>query len=74
MTGGNVFAVGVLVAFNSTTWLATVDIRGGVPFQSLTSIPVSRGLTAAELTAGRYVCVWFPGNSGAEAVVIAVWV
>jgi len=68
--------VGVLVAFNSTTWIATVDLRGGVPFAQLAGIPVSRGLAAAALVAGRSVAVYFTGDgfNAAEAVVIAVWV
>ena len=71
----NVFVVGVLVAFDAVNWLATVDLRGGAPFRSASGIPVNRGLTAAEMVAGRYVCVWFPiGGAAAEAVVLGVWV
>ncbi len=65
--------VGVLVSFNSTAWTAVIDVRGGVPFQRLEGVPVNRGLASAALTAGRYVCIWLPAASGAEAVLIAVW-
>ena len=65
--------VGILVSFDGAAWTATVDVRGGAPFDALKDIPVNRGLASAALVAGRSVCVWLPAGAGAEAVLIAVW-
>lgn len=68
--------MGVLVSYDGTAWTAVVNLRGGVPYMQLVGIPVSRGLAAAAISAGRSVLVWFSGDgfNAAEAVVIAVWV
>ena len=64
---------GTLVSFDSGSYRATV--RGdGSGAQSLANLPVSRGIPAAEMAAGRRVIL----DAGArhdpeELVVIAVW-
>ena len=64
---------GVLKAFDSVNWLATVQVAGSLA-QWLRSVPVSRSITAAEMTAGRKVAVaMFDATNPADAVVFAVW-
>ena len=64
---------GILKAFNSGTYTATVQIEGSLSVW-LEDVPVSRGLPTAEMVTGRNVSVQFhdPGNP-ADAVVVAVW-
>lgn len=64
---------GTLKAFDNTTWLATVQIAGSLA-QWLRSVPVSRSIAAAEMTAGRKVVValFDPTNPG-DAVVFGVY-
>lgn len=64
---------GVLKAFDSVNWLATVQVAGSLA-QWLRSVPVSRSIAAAEMTAGRKVAVaMFDATNPADAVVFAVW-
>ena len=64
---------GVLKAFDSVNWLATVQVAGSLA-QWLRGVPVSRSITAAEMTAGRKVAVaMFDATNPADAVVFAVW-
>ena len=64
---------GVLKAFNSTLYTATVQIQGSLSVW-LEDVPVSRGIPTAEMVTGRNVTVVFldPGNP-LDAVVSAVW-
>jgi len=65
---------GILKAFNSGTYLATVQIIGSLGVY-LENVPTSRAIPTAEMTSGRNVAVLFidPGNFS-DAVVLAVWV
>jgi len=64
---------GVLKAFDSVNWLATVQVAGSLA-QWLRGVPVSRSIAAAEMTAGRKVAVaMFDATNPADAVVFAVW-
>ncbi len=47
---------GILRSFNGATYLAAVEFVGSWAF-SVGSVPVSRGIAAAELVAGRTVMV-----------------
>jgi len=64
---------GILKAFDSGTYIATVQIQGSLSVW-LENVPVSRGLPTAEMVTGRNVTVVFldPGNP-LDAVVSAVW-
>ena len=64
---------GILKAFDSGTYLATVQIAGSLSVW-LESIPTSRAIPTAEMTAGRSVAVLFldEGNPS-DCVVLAVW-
>ena len=64
---------GILKAFDSGTYLATVQLTGSLLTQ-LHDIPVSRGIPTDEMITGRSVILYFttPGDP-ASAVVIAVW-
>ena len=46
--------LGTLKAFNATLYTATVELAGGRGYY-LSDVPVSRGLAAAEMVAGRTV-------------------
>ena len=63
---------GVLKAFDSGTYTATVQISGSLAVW-LEDVPVSRGIPTAEMVPGRNVAVIFldPGNPD-DAVVVAV--
>ncbi len=62
-----------LVSFNSGTYLATVRLDGSGA-QTLTSLPVSRAIAAAEMVAGRRVVLDAgPPFDPDELVVIAVF-
>ena len=64
---------GILKAFDNTNWLATVQLTGSLA-QWLRSVPVSRSIAAAEMTAGRKVGVTlFDPTNPTDAVVFAVW-
>lgn len=64
---------GTLKAFDNTNWLATVQVTGSLA-QWLRSVPVSRSIAAAEMTAGRRVAVaLFDPTNATDAVVFAVW-
>ena len=64
---------GILKSWDSTNYLASVQLIGSLSVW-LNNLPVTRGLEAADMVAGRSVAVLFldPGNP-ADAVVIAVW-
>jgi hypothetical protein len=64
---------GTVVAFNGTTWLASVRLDGSAA-QTLDDVRVNRGLDAAEVTAGRR-CLVEPGegHDPNDAVLIAVY-
>ena len=63
---------GILRAFDSATYTATVEVEGS--FAYLQSVAVSRGIAAAELVAGRKVgVVFFEAGNPADAVLFAVW-
>ncbi len=64
---------GTLKAFDNVNWLATVQVAGSLA-QWLRSVPVSRSIAAAEMTAGRKVALaLFDATNPADAVVFAVW-
>ena len=65
---------GVLKAFDSVNWLATVQLTGSLQ-QWVTKVPVARNIAAAEMTAGRKVAVLlFDPANHTDAVVVGVWV
>jgi hypothetical protein len=65
---------GVLKAFDSSTYLATVQVTGSLS-QWLRSIAVSRGIASAEMVTGRRVgVVLFDPTNASDAVVFAVYV
>ncbi len=64
---------GILRAWDAGTYLATVEPVGNLPAE-LPSIPVSRGIAAAQMVTGRYVAVArFSATNPIDAVVIAVY-
>jgi hypothetical protein len=64
---------GVLRAFDSATYTATVQIAGSVA-TSLPSIAVSRDIAAADMVVGRHVAVLqFDQFNPDDMVVCAVW-
>jgi hypothetical protein len=64
---------GILKAFDSGTYTATVQLTGSLA-QWLRTVPVSRGIASGEMTAGRKVAVaLFDPTNPADAVVLAVW-
>ena len=64
---------GILKAFDSGTYTASVQIAGSLSVW-LEDVPVSRGIEIANMITGRNVAVLFldPGNPD-DAVVVAVW-
>lgn len=67
------FHAGILKAFNSGTYLATVQLTGSLTLW-LSSVPTSRGIASAEMIAGRKVAVLlFDPTNPADAVVAAVY-
>ena len=64
---------GVLKAFDSGTYTATVQVQGSLPVW-LEDVPVSRDIPTVEIVSGRNVAILFldPGNPD-DAVVTAVW-
>jgi hypothetical protein len=64
---------GILKAFDSGTYTATVAITGSLGTWLL-GVPVSRGIASGELTAGRSVAVlFFDLGNPKDCVVTAVW-
>ena len=64
---------GILKAFNSGTYTATVQIEGSLSVW-LEHVPVSRGIASGEMVTGRTVIVMFMDESNPlDAVVSAVW-
>jgi len=63
---------GVLRAFDSGSYAATVQLDGSLP--TYVTVPTSRAIASAEMTAGRKVAVLFfdEGNQN-DAVLTAVW-
>lgn len=63
---------GTLLAFSSGTYTATLQLAGSLS-SSIAAVPVSRGIDAAELTAGRRVAVAiFDEGNPVDAMVIGV--
>ena len=64
---------GILKAFDSTPYTATVQIQGSLSVW-LEDVPVNRGIASGDMVTGRNVAVVFldPGNPS-DAVVSAVW-
>jgi hypothetical protein len=64
---------GILKAFNSGTYLATVQISGSLSVY-LENIPASRAIPSGEMVTGRNVAVLFidPSNPS-DAVVLGIW-
>ena len=63
---------GVLVAFDAPSYRATVQLAGSLA-ATVSGLPVSRGIAAAELTAGRRVAVaLFDAASPSDAMVVGV--
>jgi len=64
---------GILKAFDSTPYTATVQIEGSLSVW-LEDVPVNRGIETADMVTGRAVCVIFLDESNpSDAVVVAVW-
>jgi hypothetical protein len=64
---------GILKAFDSTPYTATVQIEGSLSVW-LEDIPVNRGIATGDMVTGRAVCVIFLDESNPDdAVVVAVW-
>ena len=64
---------GTLKSFNDTTKKATVQIDGSLSLY-LTQVPVSRVLTATEMTAGRTVAIaFFDDGNPEDAMVLGVY-
>ena len=64
---------GVLRAFDSGTYTATVEIAGSLAVW-LSGVPVARNIASGEMTAGRNVAVLlFDASNPNDAVVAAVW-
>lgn len=64
---------GILKAFDSGTFLASVQISGSLSVW-LDNVPTSRAIASADMVTGRNVAILFidPSNFS-DAVVIAVW-
>jgi len=64
---------GILKAFDSGTYLATVQIAGSLSVW-LEGVPVSRAIAAADMVVGRSVALLLldPSNPN-DCVVAAVW-
>ena len=64
---------GILQAFDSGTYLATVAMTGSLSVW-LEGLPVSRGIDSTEMVTGRHVGVlFFDASNPNDAVVCAVW-
>ncbi len=65
---------GVLKAFNSGAYTATVQVAGSLAVW-LTDVPVARNIASAEMVAGRSCAmIFFDEPNPEDAVVIAVYV
>jgi hypothetical protein len=64
---------GILKAFDSGTFLASVQLIGSLSVW-LDNVPTSRAIASGDMIAGRNVAILFldPSNFS-DAVVIAVW-
>jgi hypothetical protein len=64
---------GILKAFDSDTFLASVQLIGSLSVW-LDNVPTSRAIASGDMVAGRNVAVLFidPSNFS-DAVIIAVW-
>jgi hypothetical protein len=64
---------GVLRAFDSTSYTATVQLTGSLQGY-VASIPTARDIASSEMTNGRKVAVlFFDPTNNADAVLFAVW-
>ncbi|MGH2366250.1 MAG: hypothetical protein ACRDGF_02395 [Chloroflexota bacterium] len=64
---------GTVRAFDAGSWTATVQMDGSL-FVYLSGIPVSRGLSAAEVVAGATAAVAvFDASNSTDALVVGVW-
>ena len=64
---------GVLRAFDSGSYKATVEIAGSIAVW-LSGVAVARNIASAELQTGRNVCViLFDPSNPNDAVLAAVW-
>ena len=62
-----------LKIFDSGAYTATIQLPGSLS-SWLTDVPVSRAISGAELTAGRYVALaHFDESNPKDCVVVAVW-
>ena len=64
--------IGTLKSFNSTDYLAEVQLAGSMAAY-LDSVNVARNIDSAAMLTGRQVIVAIPGENPADAVVIAVF-
>lgn len=63
---------GTLLSFSSGTYTATVQVAGSLS-SAVLAVPVSRGIAAAELVAGRRVAIAvFDAGNPVDAMVIGV--
>jgi len=64
---------GILKAFNSGTYLASVQLIGSLSVW-LDNVPTSRAIAAADIVAGRNVAVLFyDAGNPSDCVIMAVW-
>lgn len=64
---------GILKAFDSGTYQATVQVTGSLA-EWLRGVRVSRGIASGEMVAGRKVAVaLFDPTNPSDAVLFAVW-
>ncbi len=69
----SVMHAGVLKAWDSVNWRATVQLGGSVA-SWVKAVPVSRAIPSTEMTVGRQVAVLlFDPTNPADGVVVAVW-
>ena len=66
-------ARGTLLAFNSTTFVATVRYADSLT-SVVANVPVSRGIASAQMVVGRRVAVaLFDASQPLDAMVVGVW-
>ena len=65
-------STGTLKSFNSTDYLAEVQLAGSMAAY-LDNIPVARNISSAQMTVGRHVVLSIPEDNPRDACVIAVW-
>ena len=65
-------STGTLKSFNSTDYLAELQLSGSLAAY-LDNIPVARNISSAQMTVGRHVILSIPEDNPADACVIAVW-